>query len=72
VPASTVEHEAGRGIGRQGGGKLRQKQVHHCGIDDRQHQSEILAGGRADREGRLPRATDPALSVEASAAALAF
>src|SRR4051794_346179 len=36
------------GVGRECGGELRQKEIHHCGTDDRQHQSEVLAGGGTD------------------------
>ena len=36
------------GVGRQRGGELGQKQVHRGGIDERQHQGEVLAGGGAD------------------------
>ena len=48
MPAGAVEHDDGVGIGRQRGGELGQKQVHRCGIDDRQHQREVFAGGGAD------------------------
>src|SRR5881275_2190439 len=45
VPAGTVKHEHGMSVGRECGGELRQKEIHHCGTDDRQHQSEVLARG---------------------------
>lgn len=48
VPAGTVENEDGVYIGWQRGGKPGEKQVHHGGIDEGQHQGEVLAGGGAD------------------------
>ena len=43
--------------------KLRRKQVHHCGTEDRQHQSEVLASGRycrfASDLGHIPLGSRP-------------
>jgi hypothetical protein len=48
VPAGAIEHEHGMHIGRQGGGKACEEQVHGRGIDGRQHEGEVVARGGPD------------------------
>ncbi len=47
VPTGAVEHHDGVRIGLHGVGEVCEKQVHDLGVDARQHEGDVVAGGRA-------------------------
>lgn len=49
VPAGAVEDHDEMHVRRPGGRNVVEKDLHRSGVDGRQHQRDVLAGGRTDR-----------------------
>jgi hypothetical protein len=49
VPAGAVEHQNEVCIGQAGGGEFVEEDLHGGGVDRRQHQRDVLAGGWTNR-----------------------